>query len=141
VTSVGPTVDRGSGGGGGPSRAEDSAKRTAREFAAALNAGEPDAAAALFASRGRMLTADRTEVSGRAAVRDLLTQIVESRIQLEVRLGRTLVAGDIALSTQYWRRRLPAGTKDPGYDQASVANVVLGLSGERWEIVIVSPWG
>jgi uncharacterized protein (TIGR02246 family) len=120
---------------------EDSAKRTAREFAAALNAGDPHAAAALFASNGRMLTADRTEVSGRAAVRDLLTQIVESQIKLEVRLGRTLVAGGIALSTQYWRRCLLAGTKDPAYDQASIANVVLGLSGARWEIVIVSPWG
>jgi hypothetical protein len=88
-----------------------------------------------------MLTGDRTEVSGRAAVRSLLTQIVESQIQLEIRLGRTLLAGDIALSTQYWRRRLPVGSKGHVYDQATVANVVLALRDERWEIAIVSPWG
>jgi len=118
-----------------------SAKGTAREFAAALNAGDPGTAAALFAASGRMLTGDRTEVSGRAAVRNLLAQIVESQIKLEIRLGRTLIAGDIALSTQYWRRRLPARAKGHAYDEASVANVVLGLRDERWEIVIVSPWG
>jgi uncharacterized protein (TIGR02246 family) len=121
--------------------ARASPEATAREFAAALSAGDAVAAAALFAPHGRMLTGDRTEVSGRAAIESLLGQVVESRIALEIRVGRTLRAGDVALCTQYWRRRWRADGDGHAFDHSTVASLVLGLRRERWEVVIVSPWG
>ena len=45
-----------------------------------------------------ILTPDGTEVTGRARVAEVLRQITSSDHQLEIRVGRTVVTGSIALS-------------------------------------------
>lgn len=105
-----------------------------------MSSGDIVAAAAFFAPNGRMLTADRTEVSGRDAITDLPAQIVESQIHLEIGVGRTLNTGTIALSTQYWRR-WSRDARDRDFDHSTVASLVLAVGDEKWGIVIVSPWG
>jgi ketosteroid isomerase-like protein len=110
---------------------------TARDFGRALLARDPRAAAAYLSEGGHILTPDGTEVAGRAAALTVLRQITNSDQELEIRIGRTLVNGAVALCTQYWRRSAPGAEL---YELSTMARLVLARSGERWEIVIVSPW-
>ena len=104
-------------------------------FAQALLGGDAQAAVAYFDPGGVLLTADGTEVSGRAAIAAVLDQVTSSSVELGIRLGRTLQAGSVALSTQFWRRR------GEGFEQASTATFVLAEANGRWAIRIASPWG
>ncbi len=113
--------------------------QTAYGFARALLGDDAAAAAAYFATEARLMTADGTEVSGAAAIKEVLGQIASSEVQLEIRLGRTLLAGPVALSTQYWRRT-GAGGAEP-FERSNTASLVLQREGGRWAILIASPWG
>jgi uncharacterized protein (TIGR02246 family) len=113
--------------------------RVAHGFARALLEGDAVAATAYFAADARLLTADGTEVGGRAAIRAVLAQLAASDVRLEILVGRTLLSGEVALHTQYWRRSADAAPE--AFESRSTASFVLGRRGERWEIAIASPWG
>jgi len=108
---------------------------TSRIFAEALLAGDVRAATGCFSSRGVILTADGTEVSGVADIAEILEQIVNSQVGLRIRPGRTLRAGSVALATQVWERDLTDSTF------ASTARLVLHQAAGRWSILIAAPWG
>jgi hypothetical protein len=110
------------------------AEAVARGFGRALLEGEPRAAASYFCPEGTILTPDGTEIVGRRAVAEVLGQITASEQELEIRVGRTLVNRDIAVNTQFWRRR-----RGP-HDSRTVAWLVLARGGDGWKIVIASPW-
>jgi ketosteroid isomerase-like protein len=112
----------------------------AAAFAQALLVGDAAGAAACFASSGRLLTADGTEVLGGPAIADVLAQLVCSEVRLEIRLGRTVMAGGVALATQYWKRSSPDGVAS-GFEQRTKATLVLGREADGWAILIASPWG
>lgn len=113
--------------------------QAANGFASALLGGDAVAASSYFAEDARVLTADGTEVAGRRPIQAILAQIVASDVRLEIMLGRTLLAGGVALHTQYWRR--VAGAPPERFESRTVATLVLRQRGERWEIAIASPWG
>ena len=114
------------------------AEGVAKNFARALLARDPEAAASCFAPHARILTSDGTELIGRDRVREVLTQITDAAQRLETHSGRTVATDDLALTTQLWRRS--AGRDDPStYEAMSTARLVLARS-TRWEIVIASPW-
>jgi ketosteroid isomerase-like protein len=115
------------------------AARTAEHFAGALIAGDARGAALLFATAGTCLSRDGTEVHGRGPIAALLAQLTSSEHRLQVRLGRTVLGGEVALSTQFWTRRSQARGRE-GFEATSVARLVLGRDGERWRILIASPW-
>jgi uncharacterized protein (TIGR02246 family) len=115
------------------------AEALARRFARAMLTRDPRGAAACFSPSARILTADGTEVSGREAVEAVLRQITSSDQSLEIRIGRTVVAGGVASSTQFWRRSGP-GWERQRHERATVARLVLAHSGGRWEIAIANPW-
>jgi ketosteroid isomerase-like protein len=115
------------------------AARTAERFAGALVGGDAKAAARFFSPAGTCLSRDGTEVRGSAHIGALLAQVTDSEHRLAIRLGRTLVGGPVALSTQYWTRRSKPGRRE-GFEQTSIARLVLGRGEERWEILIASPW-
>jgi ketosteroid isomerase-like protein len=117
-----------------------SAERVASAFARALLAGEVDAAAAHFAGEGRLLTADGTEVCGRASIAQVLGQLTVSHTHLEIAVGRTVKAGDVALCTQYWVLSSKAPDTRP-FERAFTATLVLRRDPERWAILIAAPWG
>lgn len=97
-------------------------------------------AAAYFTGEGRLLTADGTEVCGRASIAQVLTQLTASDTQLEITLGRTVRAGSAALCTQYWV--LSSETPDTGpFERTFTATLVLNRDPERWAILIAAPWG
>jgi ketosteroid isomerase-like protein len=115
------------------------AEAVARHFARAMLARDPRAAATCFSSGARILTADGTEVIGRENVMAVLRQITSSAQNLEIRIGRCIVAEDVASCTQFWRRS-SSGTPIGGYEDATAARLVLARSARRWEIAIASPW-
>jgi ketosteroid isomerase-like protein len=110
---------------------------TSRAFGQALLARDPRAAASCLAADARILSADGTELAGREQAFELLHQITTSAQVLEIRVGRCVVAGGVALCTQYWRRRTPG---PGGHDASTIARLVLARSGGSWQIVIASPW-
>jgi ketosteroid isomerase-like protein len=115
-----------------PSRPPD---RVAGEFAGALLNRDPDGAAAHFRTEAVFLTPDGTEVSGRDAIRGVLRQVTSSRVDLQIRLGRTLAGESTALATQFWRRR------DDRFELETTATLVLTREHDRWAIAIAAPWG
>jgi ketosteroid isomerase-like protein len=114
------------------------AEAVARRFARAMLNRDHRAAAGCFSPRASILTADGTEVSGRAAVEAVLRQLTSSEQRLEIRVGRTVVAEGVALCTQFWRRG--GASRAGGYEEASSARLVLSRSAGRWEIAIAAPW-
>lgn len=129
------------GSGGTVDMAEDppgvvpfGAEATARAFARALLARDPEAAAALLSRDARLVTPDGTEVVGREQIGAILTQLTSSTQRLEIRPGRTIVHADVALCTQFWRR------DGEGYTDCTIARLILVRVDGRWKIVIASPW-
>lgn len=108
-------------------------------FAAALLDRDPRAAAGYFSPLGHILSADGTEVSGHEHIVGVLRQLTSPEQQIEIRIGRILRAGPVALCTQFWKRSAP-GSAGEGFSASSTARLVLALTEERWEIVIASPW-
>lgn len=86
----------------------------------------------------RILTPDGTELRGRARAAQVLAQLADSEHELEVRVGRTVVSGPVALCTQLWRRRSRGA--EEGFEDTTTSRLVLARGEEDWEIVIVSPW-
>lgn len=115
------------------------AAEVSRAFARALLDGDEAAATNHLSNRACLLTADGTEILGRTGALELLRQITTAGHELEIRVGRSIASGDVALSTQFWRRRSPSASSTR-YEQSSTARLVLALEGEVWKIVILSPW-
>jgi ketosteroid isomerase-like protein len=127
-------------GSPGAARRPSSAARTAGRFAAALLEGDPGAAADHFAADAQLLTPDGTQVTGRASILGVLGQLTAAEQKLEIKIGRTVSSGTVALCTQYWTRR--SRTPSPQRFEANhVAKLVLALGSDGWQIVIASPWG
>ena len=114
------------------------AEAVSRAFARAILARDPEAAASWFAPAGLILTADGTEVVGRARIAEVLTQITTAGNEPKISLGRTVTADRIAVCTQFWRRG-GRPTHGRGYGAESVAQFVLCFD-VRWEIAIADPW-
>ncbi len=111
----------------------------ARGFARAMLAGDHDAAASYFAVDALIVTPDSTEVRGRTSIGRLLGQITTSGPELEIRTGRTAVAAEVALCTQFWRR-LAGGRGTGRFESQTTARLVLVQGGGRWQIAIAMPW-
>jgi ketosteroid isomerase-like protein len=112
------------------------AEAAARYFARALLARDPQAAAAALAHDACLITPGGTEVVGREQIGAVLSQLTASSQRLEIRSGRTVVRGGVALCTQLWRR----GGQGSDYRYSTMARLVLAQVRGGWKIVIVSPW-
>ena len=97
-------------------------------------------ASGYFAADAQLLTPDGTQIGGRASIERLLGQLTEADPVLKIRTGRTVVAHDIALSTQFWKRSASVSPGEP-FESNHIARLVLARVEERWQIVIASPWG
>jgi ketosteroid isomerase-like protein len=115
------------------------AAEVSRSFARALLDGDAAAAASHLSAEACLLTADGTEVLGRRQALGVLGQITPAEHELEIRVGRSVVSGGVALCTQYWLRRSPPGAP-VSHEVATTARLVLAREGERWKIVIAAPW-
>jgi ketosteroid isomerase-like protein len=113
--------------------------QTAIGFSRALLERDDLAALDYFGDGARLLTVDGTEVSGAAAIGEILGQITASSRRLEILPGRTIVSGSVALCCQSWR--LSSVTDGATYERGSRATLVLHRRDRRWQILIAAPWG
>jgi ketosteroid isomerase-like protein len=132
---------RASGNGSvGAGERTGSAASTAARFASALLEGDPRAAADHFAVDAQFLTPDGTQVTGRASILGVLAQLTAAEHRLEIKTGRTLSTGAVALCTQYWKRTSRNASSER-FEANHVAKLVLARGADDWQIVIASPWG
>jgi ketosteroid isomerase-like protein len=117
-----------------------SAASTAARFASALLEGDPRAAADYFSVDAQLLTPDGTQVTGRASILGVLAQLTAAEQKLEIKTGRTVSTGAVALCTQYWRRSSSDLSRER-FEANHVAKLVLVRGADDWQIVIASPWG
>lgn len=108
-------------------------------FADAVRRRDPGAARAQLESGAQVLTADGTEVSDPDSIAFVLAQMTAPENRLDIRTGRTVVKGDVALCTQTWRLQHPS--EAACFERTSHAFFVLRRSAGRWRIVIAAPWG
>jgi ketosteroid isomerase-like protein len=107
-------------------------------FGAALSAGDPEGATAMFSGQGCFVTPDSTVIEGRAEVRGFLQQFVALASELSIDQRTMLTAGDIAVGSESWSVRLGRG---PGaVRRISRSTIVLGRIEGVWRIAVVDPW-
>jgi uncharacterized protein (TIGR02246 family) len=124
----------------GAARRTGSAASIAGRFAAALLDGDPRAAADHFAVDAQFLTPDGTQVTGRASILGVLAQLTAAEQKLEIKTGRTLSTGAVALCTQYWKRTSRNAASER-FEASHIAKLVLVRGAGEWQILIASPWG
>jgi ketosteroid isomerase-like protein len=122
-----------------PTSRASSAVANVEGFARALLGGDPTAAVAYFAADGQILTPDGTQLSGRASILAVLSQLTAGEPLLEIRSGRTVVADGVALSTQFWTRSMRTAPSEV-FEANSVARFVLVRKSQGWQIAIAAPW-
>jgi ketosteroid isomerase-like protein len=127
-------------GSAGAVERSGSAASTAGQFAAALLEGDPRAAADYFSVDAQLLTPDGTQVTGRASILGVLAQLTAAEQKLEIRTGRIVSTGAVALCTQYWKRSSSDLSRER-FEANHVAKLVLVRGADGWQIVIASPWG
>jgi ketosteroid isomerase-like protein len=116
-----------------------SAAASAGGFAGALLAGDPEAAVEYFSNDAQLLTPDGTQVAGRDSILGVLAQLTASAQSLEIKTGRTVSSGKVALATQYWTRSSRSPSGQP-FEDRRVAKLVLVLGSAGWQIAIATPW-
>ena len=122
------------------SSARTGAKQISATFAAALSAGDLEAATACFARDACLLTPHATTIRGRDHIRAVLLQLVAMRPTVQVEQRGMLIAGDFALGTETWTILLNGLELTP-YAQTSDSTAVLRRSEGAWKLQIAAPWG
>ena len=115
-------------------------ERASLVLAAALNAGELEAAAACFARDACLITPNATAIHGREEIRLLLAQMIARSSQIEVALSTVLHAGEVALARQRWTIR-SQGAEGDCYTQELNPTLVLRRLEANWKLAIAMPWG
>jgi ketosteroid isomerase-like protein len=109
-------------------------------FAAAINAGNLDAATACFARDGCLITPDATAIHGRERIRPLLSQLLARQTEIEVELSSRLGAADVVLVQERWRVRSGGDAAGP-IEQLLTPTLVLRRIEDAWKLAIAAPWG
>ena len=123
-----------------PSTARSSAKQISPALAAALTAGDLDAATACFARDACLITPDATTIRGREHIRAILFQLIAMRPTTQVEQRGMLISGDVALGTETWTIRLDGLELTP-FAQTSDSSAVLRRIEGAWKLQISAPWG
>jgi ketosteroid isomerase-like protein len=109
-------------------------------FLEALNQGNLGAVAACLCRDARLITGDRTAVSGREDIGRILAQLIDSRALLALDNEALTEAAEVALLTA----GLTTDTPRPEgviHTQHSDLTAVLRLIEGEWKLAILAPWG
>lgn len=106
-------------------------------LAQAIRAGDLAAAEACFAADACLVTPGATALCGLAAIRPILSQLIDAGAVIEVESGAVVRAGEIALGTE----RLHFRSRGVPYRQTFPASFVLRRVRGNWRVAIAAPWG
>jgi len=114
---------------------------TVHRLVAAINAGNLDAAVALYEPSGVLLSPEGAPARGTAELRAALGGFIAMKPKLEAQAERVFESGDLALYLSRWSLQ---GT-DPGGKPIALAgestDVLRRQAGGSWLIAIDNPWG
>jgi ketosteroid isomerase-like protein len=114
---------------------------TVHRLVAAINAGNLDAAVALYEPSGVLLSPEGAPARGTAELRAALGGFIAMKPRLESQTERVFESGDLALYLSRWSLQ---GT-DPGGKPIALAgestDVLRRQAGGIWLIAIDNPWG
>jgi uncharacterized protein (TIGR02246 family) len=109
-------------------------------FAAALNAGDLELAAACFIREACLIAPGSTAVHGREAICGLLAQMIAAEARIEIDQSAVVRAGDVAHARQRWTLS-SAATAGGRYNQTLSPTLVLRRLDAGWKLAIAMPWG
>jgi ketosteroid isomerase-like protein len=125
--------------GSAPAQPRSSARDPSIALAAALSAGDLEAASICFARDACLITPDATTICGRQNIRSILHQLIALRPSAHVEQRSLLVAGEVAIASEGWTIRIAAaGTP---FAQTSLSSAVLRRVEDTWKLQISAPWG
>ena len=114
---------------------------TVHRLVAAINAGNLDAAVALYEPSGVLLSPEGAPARGTAGLRAALGGFIAMKPKLEAQAERVFESGDLALYLSRWTL---SGTDPSGgaIEMAGESTDVLRRQADRrWLIAIDNPWG
>jgi ketosteroid isomerase-like protein len=117
----------------------DSPAATLDALTAALRERDLGALASCFCRDARLLTADRTVVSGRKEIALLLAQLIDAESTLELSSPSLLATDHVALL----RARCATRTKGPDLfwlSHSTDLTAVLRLVEGDWKLAVLAPW-
>lgn len=120
---------------------EDSPAAVTLAFAAAIEAGDLEAALGCWHADAVFVTADGSEVAGAAAIRGVFATLIESGTGFSPAFAGVHVAGDTAVGhgELTLRGRGPDGAP---FEASSRFVVVYARDGDgAWRIALDAPWG
>ena len=110
-------------------------------FAAAMRAGDLDRAAGMWTEQATLIAADGQVLEGAEAIAEALQRLVANGAELEIRLDRLFVAGDVALATGALTITVADGNgANHSHSSESVVVYRRGQDG-IWRVAIDAPWG
>ncbi len=119
----------------------DSPSVLSRDFAAAINARDVDAALALWIEDAAILSPDGQEVRGLQEIAAALHALVDNGASVEVQVSDLYTAGDVAMALG--TLTLTGSDADGNaYSQQSQSVVVYTRGSDgAWRVAIDAPWG
>jgi len=112
----------------------------AATFAAAINAGEVQAAVELWTDDATIVQPDGDTLRGKPAVAAALQMLVDNSVRMEIDVSNVFVGGDVAIVAGALTLNGTNGAKEP-FAQRSSSVVVYIRGADGWRIAIDAPWG
>jgi uncharacterized protein (TIGR02246 family) len=110
-------------------------------FAAAMGAGDLDAALELWLPDAAIIAADGRVIAGRDAVAPVLEALIDNDVSLTIELLAVYDAGETAIGTGRLTMSARNGGAEP-YEHTSEALIVYRrVDGAGWRIALDAPWG
>lgn len=119
----------------------DSPEELSAAFAAALAARDVDAALDFWSEDAAIVTAGGETVRGREAIGAALRALIDNGARVEIKLTRTIVAGDVAIGLGTLTLS-GAGHDNAGFRHQSASTVLYSRGADgHWRLALDAPWG
>jgi uncharacterized protein (TIGR02246 family) len=118
----------------------DTPEELAAAFAAAISAGDVNAAVELWTDDATIVQPDGEALHGKPAVAAALRAIVDNGLRMEIDVSNVFVAGDAAVVVGALTLNGTHSEHGP-FAQRSSSVVVYTRDPDGWRIAIDAPWG
>ena len=111
------------------------------QVAAAVNAGDLDAAVALYEPEAALLPEPGKTVVGLPAIREALTSFAAMNATLTIEVPLVVEAGDTAVLHSNWAMKGTDGAGNAVDMQGNGVEIVRRQADGTWKFIIDNPWG